>query len=197
MQRKSPFIQFFFGMLLTAIGVPLYCHSKTEREGPGNQNVLFAGPIDRNIFFLHTFSEPESSINANPLPTAPVNCYGKDSCIQAAAYADLISIRVDATQNNVLTPPMYGGVFFIDEPKYYRTRNVGTVKKFAIRVSRFTRQLHHFLDQPSQHHQSIIHIFVPGFAKTDTDEMMSNYSWQKISFPAQWRFYVSLLLFAV
>ena len=34
----------------------------------------------------------------NPLPTVPVNCYGKDSCIQAVAYADRISIRVDATQ---------------------------------------------------------------------------------------------------
>ena len=54
----------------------------------------FYSSIDRNI----TFPYISGQTKPNPLPTVPVNCYGKNSCIQAVAYADMISIRVDATQ---------------------------------------------------------------------------------------------------
>ena len=59
---------------------------------------LFPGSLLTGLFLLPTLAARIED-HQNPLPTVPVNCYGKDSCIQAVAYAENISIRVDATQS--------------------------------------------------------------------------------------------------
>jgi hypothetical protein len=107
MRREKSHSSIFFGMLLTATGIPLYYYSKRKR-GQTRTEFIYSRLLTGMVLFtsLATGKFPRRSA-----PTSPVNCYGKDSCIQAVAYADMISIRVDATQNNVLTP-LIGGVFF-------------------------------------------------------------------------------------
>lgn len=98
----------------------------------------------------------------NPLPTVPVNCYGKDSCIQAVAYADTISIQVDATRNNLLTP-------FVRRSFFHLYAKHATI---LFPISRLTfHELHHFLYQSSQHHQPVVNILAPRLSKTDADKM--------------------------